>query len=212
MPGSEPILQHILSHPHQVPCRLFFYPGYPYLRQFPCPVQLGQLHRVTPVRLHPVTGSYWRMPGRDHHALESLARQMSLQLISARPCFIHKRQGFPATQPIRHPFHGFGCILNLEIFLHFVRTTQQKRTNYRILVYIQSDHRAKIYHEPAPPYADRLPQGATRVFGALLATPFILRRSLAHSCYLEPMGFSPFFFICLRRPTVWRLEQRRELH
>jgi hypothetical protein len=65
---------------------------HPHRSELACAQQLGEAHRIAPVRLHSVAGLLRNERGSHHQALVVEALEQSVEPISCRPCFIAKHQ------------------------------------------------------------------------------------------------------------------------
>ena len=88
--------------PHEIADRLVGLIRDPDRRQFPGAMQLGQVDRIPPVGLDPVTGLERDQRWRDHDALVPGHAQLTLDAIAARTRLIANLQGASATSQLAH--------------------------------------------------------------------------------------------------------------
>src|SRR5215470_5301498 len=65
---------------------------HPYRSELVRAQQLGEAHRIAPVRLHSIAGLLRNERGGHHQTVMAEALEQSVEAISCRPCFVAKRQ------------------------------------------------------------------------------------------------------------------------
>jgi hypothetical protein len=137
---------------HQVAHRLVSGIGNPHRRQLTRAMQPGQSGCIPPVRLDPVAGTLWDQRRCDHNAVVSLARQSTLNAITARPRFVAKPQGHAvAAELLQQPVQRRRCVRDPPVLPHLAaQATRGHRDNNAILVNIKPDVANSIRHDPSP--------------------------------------------------------------
>src|SRR5215469_6843058 len=86
------ILLHCLTGAREIAHGLMALVRHPHRGELARAQQLGEAYRITPVRLHSITGPLRNERGGHHQALVAEALEQSVESISCRPFFIAKRQ------------------------------------------------------------------------------------------------------------------------
>ena len=76
---------HLVTRPDQIPHRLVLWVGHVNAREFPGPIEAGQLIGIPPVRLHPVARLARHLGGRHKDAPAPVTADKPAQRIPARP-------------------------------------------------------------------------------------------------------------------------------
>ena len=120
------LLAHLKTGADQVPHRLVLRFGHINARQFPGPIQAGQVVGIPPVGLDPLAGFAGDLGGTDQDAVQSVRPQAAAQGKAARPRFVTELQRqaglgglkfmgqfehvvmLPADDPVTPHFNGIG--------------------------------------------------------------------------------------------------------
>src|SRR5215467_11901120 len=89
---ADEVLPRRLTGTREISHGLMPFVGYPDCSEFAGARQLGQLHRVATVRLHPNAGLLRDQRGSCHHALVAEASDQPVQPVSGRPSLVAKCQ------------------------------------------------------------------------------------------------------------------------
>ena len=107
---------------HEVADRLMSLIGNPDRGRFTGPVQLGQIDRVPPIGLDPISWLAWDQRRSHDHAIVPGKRQLPLNPIAARSSLITEPKLVPdARQLRRQSLHGRRRVRDLAILAHVVR-------------------------------------------------------------------------------------------
>jgi hypothetical protein len=141
-----------LTRTHEIADRLMGLVRDPDRRQFTGAVQLGEVDRIPPIGLDPLTGFARDQRRRDDDAFVIHRRELPLDAIATRSGFVAKPQCAAPTCELGHQcLQGGGGVRDFAILTNFpplARLGQRHRD--RILVHIQPDVGDRMFHDPSP--------------------------------------------------------------
>jgi len=142
---------------HQVAHRLMPGIGNPHRGQLAGPVQLRQTGCVPPISLDPVAWPLGNQGRSNNDTIVPTRRQLALDPVAARPCFIAEPQLHPITaelanQPLqrRRCVHDPTVVPNLAALAAF-----RNRHDDAVLMNIKPDIRDTIRQDPSPMHEAR---------------------------------------------------------
>ena len=93
--------------------------------------------------------------GGNHHGRMPDLGNLPLYLVATRASFIDEEGTAPIGQALDQARNGFRVILDRQHIRRPCRLRRQYRGRDLLLMDVEPNHRARLVHEPAPPYVDR---------------------------------------------------------
>jgi len=120
-------------------------------------VQFGEVDRIAPVGLDPVSGLARDQRRSNHDALVTGRGKLALDAVATGPGLVTEPHNVPALHQLGHQCpQGGGSVGDLAVFSDFAPIARLGRRNCdRILVHVQPDVGDNLLHGPSPMHEAR---------------------------------------------------------